>query len=247
LGHFSDNELPLGRNTLDHFLGLPKEDPGHQAAWDWLRKRQGEKADAGKITAADREDFRAVVVERYFAIVAKAIKTHDPNHLFLGCRFHGQEKNSEGVFRAAGRHAEVLSVNLYGAWTPNAEQLANWVQWSGRPFLITEFYAKAVDSGLPNTSGAGWLVKTQRDRGLFYQNFCLRLLESKGCVGWHLFKYQDNDPENRQVDPSNRDANKGLVTACFEAYPEYLQLLREMNQNVYRLANWMDAGGRVHP
>jgi hypothetical protein len=49
------------------------------------------------------------------------------------------------------------------------------------------------DSGFANTSGAGWVVKTQADRGRFCQNFTLGLLESGGCVGWPGFKYRDND------------------------------------------------------
>jgi len=247
LGHFSDNELPLLKKCLDNFLGLPKADPGYKAAWEWLQKRKGKNADPQKITDADREGFREVVVDRYFATISKAIKTHDPNHLYLGCRFHGDEKNSEGTFRAAGRHADVISVNLYGTWTPSFTQLERWVKWSGKPFMITEFYAKGVDSGMPNKGGAGWLVKTQKDRGLFYQNFCIGLLESKGCVGWHYFKYQDNDMENKKADPSNTDSNKGIMTAYFEEYPEYLKLMKELNLNVYDLIGWMDKGGKVHP
>jgi hypothetical protein len=98
---------------------------------------------------------------------------------------------------------------------------------------------------MPNTTGAGWLVKTQADRGLFYQNFTLGLLESKGCVGWHHFKYQDNDPDNPNVDPSNRDSNKGFVTSRFEEYGAFLKRMRELNLNVYPLAGFLDAGGRV--
>ncbi len=246
LGHFSDNELPLVRNSLDNFLSLPKEEHGYRAAWVWWQKRKGEKADAKNITDEDRAAFLELVVERYFAIVSKAIKTHDPNHLYLGCRFHGGVKNSAAAFRAAGKYVDVVSVYLYGTWTPEAKLLANWVKWSGRPFMVTEFYAKSVDSGLPNHSGAGWLVKTQKDRGLFYQNFCISLLESKGCVGWHYFKYQDNDLENKNVDPSNQDSNKGIVTAYFEEYPEFSKLMKELNLNVYDLILWMDKGGRVH-
>ena len=247
LGHFSDNELPLSKKCLDNFLALPPDDHGYQAAVAWLQKSRGGKADQKKITDAEREGFREAVAERYFAIVAKAIRTHDPNHLYLGCRFHGDEKNSPGAFRAAGQHCDVVSVNLYHAWTPDATLLANWEKWAGKPFMITEFYAKSVDSGMPNTTGAGWLVKTQQDRGLFYQNFCIALLESKGCVGWHYFKYQDNDQKNPHVDPSNTDSNKGVVTASFAEYPEFLKLMRELNLNVYDLAAWMAKGGKVHP
>ena len=247
LGHFSDNEMPLSIKCLDNFLALPPGDYGCQAARAWLQQRKDGKGAPKKITDEDREAFREVVVGRYFAIVAKAIKTYDPNHLYLGSRFHGNEKKSPGVFRAAGNYCDVVSVNLYGAWTPDFKQLAEWEKWAGKPFMITEFYVKGVDSGMPNTTGAGWLVKTQKDRGLFYQNFCIALLESKGCVGWHYFKYQDNDMANKNVDPSNMDSNKGIVTAYFEEYPEYLKWMRELNVNVYGLTDWMDKGGKVHP
>ncbi len=247
LGHFTDNELPLTKKTLDGFLGLPEDDPGRRAAADWLRARKGADADPKRIDDADREAFRELVVDRYFAIVSKAIRAADPHHLVLGSRFHGDEKNSPGAFRAAGRHCDAVSVNLYGAWTPDAALLASWVAWSGKPFLITEFYAKGEDSGMANATGAGWLVKTQRDRGLFYQNFTLALLESRGCVGWHHFKYADNDPEDMSTDPSNRDSNKGVVNAAFEPYPAFLVPMRELNVNVHGIVAWIDAGGRAHP
>jgi hypothetical protein len=78
-------------------------------------------------------------------------------------------------------------------------------------FLVTEFYAKGEDSGMPNHTGAGWLVHTQDDRGLFYEDFILALLESRACVGWQWFKYQDNDPDDPHAEASNRDSNKGIV------------------------------------
>lgn len=237
LGHFSDNELPFYRKTLDNFLKLDPGDPGGQAARAWLAKRGGGEK---KITDADREEFLGYVIERYSAICAKAIKAHDPNHLYLGCRFHSEEKRIAAAFKAAGKHMDIISVNHYRSWTPDAEQLANWGKWSGRPFMITEFYAKGEDSGLGNTTGAGWLVKTQRERGLFYQNFLLGMLESKGCVGWHHFKYQDNDPENLKVDPSNLDSNKGIVTNRFEEWTEFLKLMRQFNVNVYALIRHLD-------
>lgn len=247
LGHFSDNEMPLGKKCLDNFLALPEDDPGGREARAWMAQRKGAGPGAAAVTDADREAFREHVVDRYFAIVSKAIRAHDPNHLYIGCRFHGDEKNSPGVFRAAGRYCDAISVNLYGAWNPDRQRLADWEAWSGKPFLITEFYAKGEDSGMPNHSGAGWLVKTQRDRGLFYQTFCLGLLESRACIGWHYFKYQDNDLDNKNVDPSNTDSNKGVVTAYYDQYGGFLALMRELNLNVYGLIDWMDGGGRLRP
>ena len=131
-------------------------------------------------------------------------------------------------------------MNYYRAWTPDAATMQSWSRLSGRPILITEWYAKGVDSGMPNTGGAGWLVKTQRERGLFYQNFTLALLESKVCVGWHWFRYSDNDLEDKSVDPSNRDSNKGIVNNRYEPYAPLLAAMKLLNQRVYFLANYFD-------
>jgi len=38
-------------------------------------------------------------------------------------------------------------------------------------------------------ANAGWLVKTEADRGRFYQHMTLGLLENRNCVGWHWFKF----------------------------------------------------------
>jgi hypothetical protein len=238
LGHFSDNEMPLNRSALTNYLQLPERDPGHEAALAWLRARHGEKTTAKDITDKDAQEFLALVVERYFRTVSKAIKKHDPNHLYLGARFHGAVPRLPEVFRAAGPHVDVVSVNLYRVWTPDVDRLAMWERESGRPFLITEWYAKGMDSGLANTTGAGWLVKTQRDRGRFYQNFALALLQSKGCVGWDWFKYIDNDPAATKVDPSNVDSNKGIVNNRYVPYTPLLEAMKQLNERAYSLAEY---------
>jgi hypothetical protein len=240
LGHFSDNEMPFKRDAIVHYLQLPEPDPGHQAARAWLQVRHGPQAAVKDITEQDREDFLALVTDRYYRIVSSAIKKYDPNHLFLGSRFHGGELNYPEVFKAAGAYVDVMAVNYYRAWTPSQEKLAMWSRESGRPILITEWYVKGVDSGLPNNSGAGWIVKSQGDRGLFYQNFTLALLESKVCVGWHWFKYGDNDPSEPNTDPSNRDSNKGIVTFRYKPYSALLEAMKPLNDRVYALADYFD-------
>ncbi len=242
LGHFSDNEMPLTRSSLKNFLQLPEGDAGRLAAERWLKDRHGPHATIKDVTEQDLSDFRGVVVERYYRIVSQAIKRYDPNHLYLGSRFYGRDLERPEIFRAAGPYVDVVAVNYYRAWTPDPERLAMWERESKRPILITEWYAKGVDSGMPNTSGAGWTVRTQRDRGCFYQNFTLGLLESRVCVGWHWFKYADNDPADTKADPSNLDANKGIVTARYEPYPALLEAMNQLNQHVYPLIDYFDRG-----
>jgi hypothetical protein len=243
LGYFTDNELPFPSDLLDRYLALDSGDPGHQAAHRWL-EQQG--AEPSQIDQDLREAFRGYVVDRYLGICKRAIRKVDPNHLLLGPRFYGSEKRSEAVFRAAGKHLDVIAVNLYGQWSPRQKMLWQWSQWSGRPVIITEWYAKGDDSGMENLTGAGWTVATQQERGWFYQNFTLSLLESKVCVGWHWFKYMDNDPRDLTTDPSNRNSNKGIVTAAYKPWRPLLSAMQQLNKSVYPLAVWFDEQQQNH-
>jgi hypothetical protein len=238
LGHFTDNELPFKLGMLTNYLKLPDAEPGCQAAQAWLKARRGENAGPKDVTAQDEQDFLAVVVDRYFRIVSGAIRRYDPNHLVLGSRFHGKALRLPEVVQAAGPYLDVISVNLYHVWTPDPNQLALWERLSGRPVLVTEWYAKGMDSGMANNTGAGWVVKTQKDRGQFYQNFTLALLESKACVGWHWFKYIDNDPNAVNADPSNLDSNKGILSNRYEPYLPLLEAMTQLNRRAYSLAQY---------
>ncbi len=236
-GHFSDNEMPFKFKALDNYLGLTEEDNGYKAAQRWLEKHGITKE---QITDQHRELFMAYVGDTYFSIVSKAIKKYDPNHMYIGSRFYSDEKNHEAFMKAAGKYLDIISNNYYNHWTPDIEDMYNWSTWTGKPFIITEYYTKGEDSGMGNQSGAGWIVRTQKDRGLFYQNYNLALLESKDCVGWHYFKYQDNDPAAKGVDPSNVDANKGIVDNDYEVWTSMMEKMKELNTQVYDVIEYFD-------
>ncbi|MBT3385657.1 MAG: agarase [Prolixibacteraceae bacterium] len=238
LGYFSDNEMPFKTSNLEGYLSLEnKNDQGYLAAKKWLDEKGIEELE---ITDETRNEFLAFCGETYFSIVNNAIKKYDPNHLYLGPRLYSSEKNNEAFMTVAGKYIDVVSCNYYGRWTPREEELYNWANWTGKPFMITEWYVKGEDSGLPNVTGAGWIVKTQHDRGLFYQNYTLKLLESKSCVGWHWFKYIDNDPEQEGTELSNMDANKGIVNNDYDEYIPLLNLMKDVNLQAYDLIEFFD-------
>ncbi|MFM6982600.1 MAG: hypothetical protein ACKOXF_00590 [Chitinophagaceae bacterium] len=237
-GYFTDNELPFSLKNLEDYLSLAnKKDPGYVAAKKWLDEKG---IAAENIRPEHQAEFLGYVANRYFSIVTKSIRKYDPNHLCLGSRFYSGEKNVPQFMQAAGKYIDVVSINYYGVWTPSQKSLQNWEKWSGKPAIITEFYVKAEDSGLANQSGAGWIVRTQADRGLFYQNFCLGLLQSKTCIGWHWFKYQDNDPTYTKADPSNNDANKGIVNNNYESYDQLLDQMKKLNWNRFNIIDYFN-------
>lgn len=243
LGYFTDNELPWKNDALDrHLQYLGKEEAGYIAAKKWLDERKGKDASLADINDADRLAFTGFYLETYLKKVTTAIRKYDPNHLYLGCRFNQEKEELQNpeMFKVVGKYADIISINHYRKWEPVQSIMASWTNWSGKPFIITEWYTKGEDSGLPNKTGAGWNVPTQADRGYFYQNFTIELLKSKACVGWHWFTYQDNDPLNLKTDPSNRDSNKGMVNSNFEPYKPLMENMKMLNDHVYELIQFLD-------
>lgn len=249
-GWMSDNELHADFHLLDHYLVLDHTNSilsySYATAWTFLSFSAGKKnVFLSDVTDEMRLKFRAMIYNRYFKLVSAAIKKYDPNHLFMGSRFLPGCYRDEYVNRVAGEYCDIISLNYYGAWTPESDLMANITRWSGRPFVITEWYAKGMDvcneiTRLTNDTGAGWTVGTQKERGFFYHNYALKLLQCKGCVGFDWFKMWDNDPDNEKADWTNRNANKGIYNTQYQEYFELTSAMKYLNMNVYSLIEHFD-------
>lgn len=248
VGYYLDNELPFAsyQNTdplrgidLKHFLSLPDR---YGAARSYAEKFMKDRgiASTGAITKNDQEEFRGLVADYYYRLTTETVRRHDTDHLVLGTRLHDWSKYNQKVVEACARYCDLVSINYYARWQPETDFLANLKTWCGaKPFLVSEFYTKAEDAkykgtGYVNTEGGGWLVRTQRNRGEFYQNFCLRLLESTHCVGWIHFEYNDG------YDADGNASNKGVVSIEYEPYEGFLSYMRQLNLAVYPLIDYYD-------
>lgn len=245
MGIFSDNELLCPVDLLDRYLSLRDGNPhlrsSHEAAARWLAGRRGGTGTNG-ITRRERLEFIGHAFERYYRIVAAAIRRYDTNHLYIGSRICFRESQIDNPYfwAAMGKHVDVATVNYYGVWGPDPVQVSNWCAWSGRPVIISEWYTKALDApGLANTNGAGWVVRTQEDRGKFYQHYALGLLEAPSCVGWHWFKYQDDPTESTALDCSG-GANKGMFDSRFAPHRPLVDRARALNREAYPLTEFFD-------
>ena len=77
--------------------------------------------------------------------------------------------------------------------------------------------------------------------------FTLGLLGHGGCVGWHWYRYLDNDPADTVLDPVNISGNKGIVNIKFEPYLPLVEAMRSLNLRAYALQERLRAteGGTV--
>lgn len=236
VGIFSDNEIDfssMSSRLLDRVLDSKNTDhPAYKNAQAFM-----EEKGATVTTAALNEEWVGRLAEKYYKGVKEGIAATDAKMLYLGSRLHGVPKLYESIIRAADRWCDVISINYYSCWSVEAlSHVKKWAEWApNTPFMITEFYTKGDDSELGNVNGAGFIVPTQMERAFAYQHFTLGLLEAKNCVGWHYFRYKDDDP-SESTDPSN----KGFYDNNYNLYPWMAEYGKNLNYNVYRLIEYFD-------
>ncbi len=181
----------------------------------------------------DRMGFVALVAEEYFANVNDALKAVDPAHLNLCVRVASIAPDV--VVTAMAKYCDVITFNDYfikddqlsiiALGAPAEERWEKWVSLAfesggAKPFLVTEWGVRGEDSGLPNSTGAGWVVGTQQERLESYQYVMDWLLtrehEGLGYVtGVHWFMHQDQPPTGRW---DGENSNYGIVTVRNERY-----------------------------
>ena len=245
IGYTSDNELPMDVSMLDNALAVNHTKSAnfytYACAWTWLCNITGKDNPAyADITDELRDLYRGFVYDRYFYVVSKAFDAADANHMYMGCRFLTVSKDSQWVYRFAAQYLDCMTINWYFCWEPQSEALYGIERNGDMPFIVTEFYTKAGDSGLGNTAGAGWYVATQTDRADYYETFTTKLLESNNCVGWQLFHYMDNDPNSGTTDASSVDSNKGIYSNDYELYTDFTDRIAIFNKNVYKLVDYFE-------
>ncbi len=182
---------------------------------------------------------------------------------FLNGATETSVSNAEWVVRFAGKYADVININLYHVWTlddpfnrlnnntgfntSDDDMSERLTVWSGnKPFQVSEFYARCddvnedgkIDQGELQFSanGAGWCVATQEQRGQFYENFTLSLLEWKNNIGWHWYRY-NHYYKNEGKTP---DSSGGIVDNEHNYYEGLATAFENINNNVYGLIQFFD-------
>ena len=181
----------------------------------------------------DHNDFTYIVAEQYFKTCHEKIRKYDTNHLILGCRFPSFVTPRQ-VVKAAAPYIDVVSANHYlsrayllpimlivqdivGFVRP-LNFLQEYHDLTGKPVIISEFYFRAMDSGLPNTRPERIfmpVLKTQKQRAFCFEVLARGFANKPYSIGYHWFSYSDQ-PETGRNDGEN--SNIGLVNVTDDPY-----------------------------
>lgn len=210
IGHFCDNEMPWGgldkgaifrgtnpdspvireferfmRERYGGLAGFNRDFGAGFTEWAQVRRMTGEQLPQVEGDLLPMVDFAEHFAERYFSVVLSCIKKHDPNHLYLGCRFV-RNMPHERIVAAAGRHCDVMSVNCYSLW-PHEEEFSRWHEVCGRPIQLGEL-------GLPGESHSSvrpcFPVFNAETIGELVKNSGERWSKQPWSLGFHWFPHE---------------------------------------------------------
>ena len=212
--------------------------------------------DTTETATADKKAFVAAAARRYFEVTTSAIRRRDPNHMILGCRFAGGYA-SEGAWREAGKHCDVISFNYYGnvnldhgvamnhdsPFTGKTlrEEFERFYEMGGRPMMTTEWSFPALDAGLPSVHGAGQRFETQAERTEATRIFAETILRMPFMIGYDYFMWVD-EPALGISKKFPEDSNYGLVSEDGKPYPEITAMFTRLHADAPRLRNEGFAG-----
>lgn len=251
LGYFVDNEMPWG-GVAKKFLDCEPDAAIRTAFANWAEEHyEGDlatfNADFGWSLgafgeAADKspEDlptdgkgeeacvaFAGYYAEHYFEKVNRLLKKHDPNHLYLGCRFV-RRRPLDGICVAAGNHCDVVTVNCY-SMIPDPEEFGAWHRSTGRPIQIGEHH-------LPLESERQrpplYPAFTSDERRVGYERFLRVFSEQPYSLGAHWFQHADQNATGRPSDGENQTV--GFVDITDRPHPDLVGAAMAVTRNMYQ-------------
>lgn len=251
IGYFIDNELPWNRNRICiQTLESPASQPAKVVFVDMLKRKYGviqllnqvwrtsyqswdallQSREAQHIQNAE-EDFKVYYeqfADRYFSVIAQALKKFAPNKLYLGSRFHGAVLGDEIMAAAAARHCDIVSCNIY----KYPEEMARFRFPADMdvPLIIGEWHFGTLDRGMFDYGIC--YVEDHVERADHYIRYMKAVLAHPQFVGAHWFRYRNHPNTGRSSDSAN--AHNGVLDVCDTPYWETIEAAREVGHNLYQ-------------
>ena len=179
----------------------------------------------------DREAFETIYAQTYFETVARALREHDPDHLYLAGRLRAGALARQGVLRAAGKHAAVVMVTVERD-APDPRALESAHAAAGKPLIVVvTIPALLSDRQIAHPKTGPSPAVTAAARRTLLARTADALAALPFVVGVHWSQYVDQPITGRSPDGDNRLI--GLVDVTDRPHDELVSALREAAERVH--------------
>jgi len=188
----------------------------------------------------DINDFTQLVAHTYFKNITEIVRSHDPDHLILGVRFHLLGAPEEVIIES-GKYCDVVSINYYRkrlvVYGPikylnnmlrGSVPLDKWMQryyeLTDKPLIVGEFNCAVRNFPLLKDifEWAVKIVRTQKDKADYFEWYARNCLNAPYVIGYHWFAYLG-------------EKGWGLVDLCDNPYSVLVERMANINNIIYEL------------
>lgn len=236
---------------VDDFIALEAERPGKKRWVEFLKEQYPTIQDLNEnwstkyksfeellivkkihdteATKKDKLKFLKVIALEFSKILVESLRQFDLHHMVLGTR---PSRQYPEILEAIGEYSDIFSISAYGLNEGYKiagnyeEQISNIYKYTQKPILLGVLI-RGQDVGLPYGD-----VRTQKDRGISYWRYIVKVASDPRIVGVHWFQYFD--PPKKCYD--KMAANWGIVNEKDEPYEEAVELIKQANKMVYSYA-----------
>lgn len=171
---------------------------------------------------------------KYFGVVNRLLKKHDPNHLNLGVRFNKLPPKS--VLVASMGLVDAHSVNCYSTDIADSIRFSRFVyENSGAKVIVSEFSFFSPDN-LSGNKNAMWPygghVASRKERADYFSKLVEAMAGTPYVLGCDWFQWNDEPPHGRY---DGEDLNCGIVSIHDEPYPEMVDAVRNLSHRVNQI------------
>jgi hypothetical protein len=194
--------------------------------WDEIGKITGSQIAFYPKAQTDLIGFEEHFAEQYFKTIVQLLKKHDPNHLYLGCRFTRVLKPKH-ILKQAGKYADVVTVNVYSL-VPIKADMEQWYQQTGKPLLIGEHHLPlSSERQLPPK----YRCFSEDERRQWYPEYVKTWAKMPFSLGCHWYQFADQHITGRSTDGENQTV--GLIDITDTPYRHMTESVRRAAENIY--------------
>lgn len=175
--------------------------------------------------AKDDSALLALILQKYYQVTHDAVKRHDPNHLILGDRYNGNTFVPDVAIEAMKPYVDVFSVQYYGIFEEQKDDLETWHRKSDKPLLLCDSCFSVVDENMPNPFGHH--VQSQEERAEAYEGYARKVFEMPYIVGWHWCGYID-----QWSAAQGKRQHSGIKDAWGNIHQPLGETMKRVNKNI---------------
>jgi hypothetical protein len=191
----------------------------------------------------DHIEFLKLIVKKYYQTTYNAIRSVDPNHLFLGDKLNGNTNTIDTVLPVIREFVDVIFYQMYAKFGIQEIGLERWSKISDIPFVNGDSSFATQTEMTPRPFGPA--ATDQSQKAEWAGEFFRKAFSRPDFIGWHYCGLIDTWVEGGSGDYFTKTdefgtmagrQHTGLLMADGTPYQPIQKTLKEYTDNIYQIA-----------